>query len=106
MIVCPDWDAHLWNEVKQISHTAFFLSATAIEPIPQSNCSIEADFGRTLDEFEEERLLKEYSFFSKADWNGATWTPNLVHVRYWDLVGGYSEEFSPGMYSEIGRAHV
>lgn len=100
MIVCPGWDTHLWNEVLSIGHPAFFLSATAIEPDPQSNCSIEADYGRTLDTFDEKRLLREYSSFSKADWNGATWTPNLVHARYWDLVGGYSEGFSPGMYSD------
>jgi GT2 family glycosyltransferase len=100
MIVCPGWDKHLWNEVLSIGHSAFFLSATAIEPDPQSNCSIEADFGKTLDTFDEERLLREYSAFPMANWNGATWTPNLVHARYWDLVGGYSEAFSPGMYSD------
>jgi hypothetical protein len=31
---------------------------------------------------------------------GATWPPNVVHRDVWDLVGGYSAEFSPGMYSD------
>jgi hypothetical protein len=34
------------------------------------------------------------------DWQGATWPPNIVHVDTWDAVGGYSNEFSPGMYSD------
>jgi hypothetical protein len=34
------------------------------------------------------------------DWYGASWPPNVVSKKYWDLVGGYSEEFSPGMYSD------
>ncbi len=34
------------------------------------------------------------------DWQGATWPPNIVHISIWDLVGGYSIEFSPGMYSD------
>ena len=34
------------------------------------------------------------------DWQGATWPPNIVHKSIWDKVGGYSVEFSPGMYSD------
>lgn len=35
-----------------------------------------------------------------GDWKGSTWPPNIVHRDVWDLVGGYSIEFSPGMYSD------
>ena len=31
---------------------------------------------------------------------GSTWPPNIVHRDIWDLVGGYSVELSPGMYSD------
>ena len=34
------------------------------------------------------------------DWQGSTWPPNIVHRDLWDLVGGYSVEFSPGFYSD------
>jgi hypothetical protein len=34
------------------------------------------------------------------DWQGATWPPNIVHIDTWDAVDGYSNEFSPGMYSD------
>ena len=36
----------------------------------------------------------------KKNWNGASWPPNVVHKSLWKKVGGYSEEFSPGMYSD------
>ena len=46
------------------------------------------------------RLLKEYATLPHGDWKGSTWPPNIVHRDVWDLVGGYSIEFSPGMYSD------
>jgi len=36
----------------------------------------------------------------KKNWRGASWPPNVVHKNMWDLVGGFSIEFSPGMYSD------
>jgi hypothetical protein len=45
-------------------------------------------------------LLKEFHTYKSQDWLGATWPPNVVHKEVWDLVGGYSTEFSPGMYSD------
>ncbi len=100
MYVCPDWDAALWREIERIGHSRFFLSATAIEWHPQSSCSIGQDYGRDIDTFDEARLLREYAGLPFADWQGATWPPNVVHRDLWDLVGGYSTEFSPGMYSD------
>jgi GT2 family glycosyltransferase len=35
-----------------------------------------------------------------GDWSGSTWPPTLVHREIWDLIGGYSVEFSPGLYSD------
>jgi len=100
MYVCPGWDALLYDEIKKTGHEMFFFSATAIEPHAQSSCSIEANFGTTRESFDEQKLLAEYSRDHKPDWHGATWPPNIVHKNTWDLVGGYSVEFSPGMYSD------
>lgn len=100
MYVCPDWDTPLLNEIKQIGHSYFFLSSTAIEIKAQSSCSIEKSFGSSIAEFEEEKLLNEFSVIPFQDWQGATWPPNVVHKDIWDLAGGYSIEFSPGMYSD------
>lgn len=101
MYACPDWDLPLKQEIDTIGHNDFFLSATMIEPTDTGNpCVIVKDYGNNLDNFKEEKLLKEYNNFVKKDWQGATWPPNIVHIDLWDLVGGYSVEFSPGMYSD------
>ena len=100
MYVCPGWDKALHDEIESIGHKYFFLSATAIEPRAQSACSIEKDYGKNISQFNEELLLKEFSALTMKDWSGATWPPNIVHKDIWDLAGGYSVEFSPGMYSD------
>ena len=50
--------------------------------------------------FQEQQLLAEYENLPMQDWTGATWPPNVVHKDLWHLIGGYSVEFSPGMYSD------
>ncbi len=100
MYVCPNWDKPLLDEIKKIGHKYFFLSATAIEIKAQSCCSIQKNFGTSIDQFNEESLIKEFATIPFHDWQGATWPPNVVHKDIWDLVGGYSIEFSPGMYSD------
>ncbi len=100
MYVCPNWDLELWKEIESIGHHYFFLSSTAIEPVASSNCVIEKDYGRSIAQFDEQRLLKEFDALQFEDWSGATWPPNVVHRDLWDYVGGYSIEFTPGMYSD------
>lgn len=100
MYVCPDWDTPLLKEIQAIGHKYFFLSSTAIEINAQSSCSIEKNFGTSIDSFQEEELLEQFSAIPFQDWQGATWPPNVVHKDIWDLAGGYSIEFSPGMYSD------
>ncbi|MBS1750678.1 MAG: glycosyltransferase [Bacteroidetes bacterium] len=100
MYACPGWDVALLREIENIGHKYFFLSATAIEPKAQSNCSIEKNYGTSIEQFNEELLLKEFENLPMTDWTGSTWPPNIVHRDIWHLVGGYSIEFSPGMYSD------
>ena len=101
MYACPDWDLPLLNEIKAIGHNYFFLSATLIEPfVSANNCVIVKDYGTAIENFQEQSLLDECASLPRTDWQGATWPPNVVHRDVWDLVGGYSMEFSPGMYSD------
>lgn len=100
MYACPGWDAALRQEIEAIGHPYFFLSATAIEPQPANNCSIPKNYGIAISQFNEQQLLEGYKQLPMNDWMGATWPPNIVHKSIWDLVGGYSIEFSPGMYSD------
>lgn len=102
MYVCPGWDKALWDEIKATGHNKFFFSATLIQPRKFYCKSViaPANYGETVESFDEERLLKEYMSLKHGDWMGATWPPNIVHKEMWDLIGGYSVEFSPGMYSD------
>ncbi|MCQ2975860.1 MAG: glycosyltransferase [Bacteroidales bacterium] len=101
MYVLPDWDKYLWEIIKQQSDNKFFVSSTMIQPHSLlQNQSIQADYGDNLNNFREQDLLKEFQKYEIKDWFGATWPPNVVHRDIWDEVGGYSIEFSPGMYSD------
>lgn len=102
MYVLPDWDLHLWNEIQQLPDDLFFLSSTMIEPTGGENPCVIFDprFGDSIETFDEELLLKEAPEIPMHDWQGATWPPNIVSKRVWQMVGGYSVEFSPGMTSD------
>lgn len=102
MVVLPGWDVALIEMIQRMPDNSFYLSSTMIEPLESGNPCVLAphDFGRSPDTFNEELLLKKFRLFQKSDWCGATWPPSLVHRQYWEKVGGYSEEFSPGLYSD------
>lgn len=102
MYVCPGWDDVLWSEIQRLPDNKFFLSATLIQPRPFFCKSViaPANFGESVETFREQELLDKYRLLPHSDWFGATWPPNVVHKDMWDLVGGYSIELSPGMYSD------
>lgn len=101
MYLLPEWDNTFLDEIKSLSHSEFMLSSTMIEPHDTNNpCAIVGDYGDSLEVFKEKELLLTYMSFQKVDWSGSTWPPLLIPVNLWDLVGGMSAEFSPGMYSD------
>jgi len=102
MYVCKHWDKPLYDCIKSLPDNNFYLSGTMIEPIASSNkCAIAPhDFGRTPAEFDKIGLDTFAASTNKKDWFGASWPPSVVHKGMWQKVGGYSVEFSPGMYSD------
>lgn len=100
MYALPGWDAALYDEIKRQPDNRFFLSATTIQPHTPNKAVISADYGDTIQTFREADLLREYMSYEAPDWLGSTLPPNIVHRDIWDLVGGYSVELSPGMYSD------
>lgn len=100
MYVLPGWDTALVNEIESIPDNMFYLSGTMIQPNWKLDVCINANYGTSPETFDEEKLLREYTSYEKEDWQGATWPPSLVHRDVWDMVGGYSVELSPGMYSD------
>ena len=103
MYVAPDWDVPLWNEISiRDGDPMFFYSATQMQPGSFWDDSIldESNYGTNVTSFREDAFVNECHEQDMADWNGATWPPNIVHKSIWDAVGGYSTEFSPGLYSD------
>lgn len=100
MYVLPGWDTALMDEIKRLGHNRFFLSSTMIQPHDKNDIGLCVDYGDTIEGFQKEELLKHYMDIPYPDWQGATRPPNMVHRDIWDMVGGYSIELSPGMYSD------
>jgi len=102
MYVCPDWDAALMEEIATFPDNRFFLSSTVIEPFRSRYPEVLSpyDYGKGPADLDEEKLLENYVNIPAKNWSGSTWPPNIIHKEIWDLVGGYSVEFSPGLYSD------
>ncbi len=97
MYFCPNWDKVLLDEVKSLNHDNFYLSGTMIEP---NSGHIVYDFGIDLDTFKEKELLSKYKNINFYDHQGTHFAPHLVSKKMWDKVGGFSEEFNPGIGSD------
>jgi hypothetical protein len=102
MFVCPRWDETLLNEIKTLNTHLFHISATVIEPRVSANHTAIApyNYGETLATFQESKLLAEYADIKHVNWNGASWAPFVIHKTTWDLVGGFSIDFSPGIFAQ------
>ena len=97
MYFCPNWDVVLINEVNDIGHDNFYLSGTMIE---SKSGHISHNFGETFDSFQEDNLLSKYKDLNFYDHQGTHFAPHLVSKKMWDKVGGFSEEFNPGIGSD------
>lgn len=102
MYVCKGWDSALWQRASSYKHRLWYLSGSMIEPLKStSECVVSPhDFGRDPTAFMRKELDTFVSKLKRNDWFGASWPPSLVPKELFEKVGGYSEEFSPGMYSD------
>ena len=98
MYFCPKWDIVFSEELKKIPNNAdFFLSGTMIQPF---HSYIKLDCGKTYLDFDEDKLLKNLPEIKFNDFQGTHWQPSLIPLNTWNKVGGFSEEFSPGLGSD------
>jgi len=97
MYFCPGWEEALINEISKIQHKFFYLSGSMIEP---ESGHIIYDCGNTLDNFDEKKLLNNYKNQNIDDHQGSHFAPHCVHIDIWNKVGGFSEEFNPGIGSD------
>ncbi len=103
MYFLPNWDNELIKEISAINSDNFYLSMTQISPsgpVKGSIQHIQFDCGNSIEVFNEEKLLKNYTSFKFHDLQGSHWAPHLVPKKLWDRVGGFSEEYNPGFASD------
>ena len=98
MYFCPNWDKVFLKELNQIpKNSDFFLSGTMVQPFKSY---INLNCGENINEFNEEKLLNEIPLIKFGDFQGTHWQPSLIPIKTWNKVGGFSEEFSPGLGSD------
>ena len=98
MYFCPNWDNVFLNELNKIQKNSdFFLSGTMVQPFKSY---INLNCGENINEFNEEKLLNELPQIKFEDFQGTHWQPSLIPLKTWNKVGGFSEEFSPGLGSD------
>ena len=93
---CPNWDKYLFHELTKIGHNKFYLSGTMIETLGE----ISLNCGGSIENFNENKLLREYKNLNFKDFQGSTWAPHLIHKHLWNKIGGFSEEYFPGTGSD------
>ena len=98
MYFCPNWDKVFVSDLKKIPENSdFFLSGTMVQPFESY---INLNCGDTIDNFNEQKLLSELPKIKFYDFQGTHWQPSLIPLKTWNKVGGFSEEFSPGLGSD------
>ena len=97
MYFCPGWDLEFYNEIQKTNVKDFFLSGTMIQPFESF---IYLDCGKYVENFDEKKLLENYQKIPFDDFQGSTWAPSLIPKDTWNKVGGFSEEYGPGLGSD------
>ena len=98
MYFCPGWDNVFLDELKKIpKNLDFFLSGTMVQPFKSY---INLNCGTNINEFKEDKLLRELPKIKFDDFQGTHWQPSLIPTKTWKKVNGFSEEFSPGLGSD------
>lgn len=97
MYFCPDWETPLINEINNINHNNFYISGSMIEP---NSGHIKYNCGENIENFNEQKLLDNLHKLNIDDHQGSHFAPHCIHKELWDKVGGFSEEFNPGIASD------
>ena len=68
--------------------------------IEQNSGHIQFDAGSNFNNFDENKLISNLNKINYFDYQGSHWAPHLIHKDTWDEIGGFSDEFNPGMGSD------
>ncbi len=97
MYFCPGWDTAIEKELNEIKHKKYYLSGTMIE---SNSGHIQFDAGTDNQSFNEDLLLNNLNNLNHYDYQGSHWAPHVINREIWEKIGGFSEEFNPGIGSD------
>lgn len=101
MVAAPGWDKAMLAAVDSVDTDLALFFGTLIQPETDDHPDfIRQDFGRTPETFDETAFLAHNTDDTRGDKEGAASQPTLFCKKWWNMVGGYSIEFSPGMSSD------
>lgn len=101
MVAAPGWDTAFMASTNSIDTDLALFFGTLIQPENNDHPDIiKQDHGRTPGVFDEKDFLAHCCDDTRGDKEGAASQPTLFHKKWWQMLGGYSFEFSPGMSSD------
>ena len=101
MVAAPGWDTAFVAAIQSIDTNLALFFGTMIQPeVGSGEVIIKQDFGASPETFDEAKFLQGYMADGRGDQEGAASQPTLFHKKWWNMVGGYSLEYSPGMSSD------
>ena len=101
MVAAPGWDTAFADAIRTVDTDLALFFGTLIQPENGGNdIIIKQDFGASPETFDEVEFLQNFMADGRGDKEGAASQPTLFRKKWWDMVGGYSLEFSPGMSSD------
>jgi glycosyltransferase involved in cell wall biosynthesis len=101
MVAAPGWDSAFAEAIASVDTDLCLFFGTIIQSENGGNdIIIKQNFGESPAVFDEKQFLQGYLSDTRGDMEGAASQPTLVHKKWWNMVGGYSLEFSPGMSSD------
>ncbi|MBI2449298.1 glycosyltransferase [Candidatus Pacearchaeota archaeon] len=94
MYVLPGWDTALLSACLNLAPISFLLCSRSIEPgYSHVKSQIRKDYGNELNNFQEEKLLKEYKQFVENKIVVNARMPFFMHRKLWERLGGVDEKY-------------
>lgn len=101
MVAAPGWDTAFIAATQSVDTDLALFFGTLIQPENGGNdIIIKQNFGESPVTFDEAKFLQNFMADGRGDTEGAISQPTLMSKKWWNMVGGYSLEFSPGMSSD------
>ena len=97
MFFCKNWDFYLEKEIIKYKDNLYYLTGTNVSV---NKGLINYDCGSSPKNFEEQKFNDFCNNDTSKDLQGSHWAPHLIHKDIWSKVGGFSEEFNPGIASD------